>query len=114
MSILDNLEALRRSHRAVETAAYLDLSSGTVLYTSATVRQPQERLDALCATAKALLGEPGDGTAIAVSLRSTEALVVSRSPQSPSEALCVICAPDAAVSEILEGARKAFSGVEGS
>lgn len=113
MSISENLDALRASRSSVETASYLDLSSGTVLYSSTAVRQPQERLDKLCATAKALFDEAADGAAEAVSFGPTEALVFCRSGEAPTEAICLVCAPDIDLAEILEAAQKVLAGAEG-
>lgn len=112
MSVAENLDALRRSRAAVETATYLDLSSGTVLYASTSIRQPQERLDALCATAKALFGAAGDGSAEAISFGPTEALVFCRSDSVPNEAVCLVCAPDVDIAEMLGAAHRALKPAE--
>lgn len=108
MTISENLDALRKSRNSVETATYLDLSSGTVLYASTAVRQPQERLDALCSTARALFDEAADGSAEAVSFGPTEALVFCRSGEAPTEAICLVCAPDVDLADILQAAHRAL------
>ncbi len=113
MSISENLDTLRKNRSAVETATYLDLASGTVLYSSTAVRQPQERLDRLCATAKSLFDEAMDGAAEAVSFGPTEALVFCRSDAAPSEAVCLVCAPDIDLAEILGAAQRVLTGAEG-
>ena len=113
MSISENLDALRQSRTSVETATYLDLSSGTVLYASTAVRQPQERLDELCTTAKALFGEADDGAANAISFGPTEALVFCRSGETSSEVVGLVCAPDVDVPDILEATRHALATAEG-
>ena len=113
MSISETLDALRQSRTAVETATYLDLSSGTVLYTSTAVRQPQERLDALCSTAQTLFGEADDGAADAISFGPTEALVFCRSGQASSEVVGLVCAPDVDVPDIIEATHRALATAEG-
>ena len=113
MTISENLDALRKSRTAVEAATYLDLSSGTVLYASTAVKEPQERLDALCSTAQALFDETADGSAEAVSFGPTEALVFCRSGEAPTEAICLVCAPDIDLAEILEAAHQVLGASEG-
>ena len=110
MTIQDDLETLRDGHGAIESATYLDMRSGTVLCSSAETRQPQERLDALCAVARDALGGADGDAREAVSLRATEALVFRRSPRDPAEALCLVCAPDADVAKVIGGARGALPG----
>ena len=112
MSIPDNLEALRKAKAAVETATYLDLSSRTVLFASTAVKQPQERLDALCETARMLFGAAGDGSAEAVSFGPGEALVFCRSVDAPEEAVCLVCAPDIDIAEALEAAHGVLTSAE--
>ena len=108
MAILENLEALRAGLPGAETAAYMDLRSGTVLGKSAAVEQPQERFDALCALAIDVLGGPTGETDEAVYMKATEATVVCRSAGASTEALCLVCAPDADVAAVLGGARRAL------
>lgn len=112
MAILQHLEELRTGLPAVETVAYMDLRSGTVLGKSAAIEQPQERLDALCSLASELLGGAQGEADEAVLMRSTEALVLRRAPEAPAEALCLVCAPDVNVSRVLGGARRALEAAE--
>lgn len=112
MSIPEQLDALRRDSADVETATYLDLGSGTVLYASTSVRQPQERLDALCSTARLLFDEAADGSAEAVSFGPTEALVFCRSESSPGEAVCLVCAPDVDLGAVLGAAQRVLAAAE--
>lgn len=109
MAILQHLEELRVGLPAVETVAYLDLRSGTVLGKAAAIDEPQEQLDALCALVAEIMGGASGETDEAVLMRSTEALVLRRSPDAPAEALCLVCAPDVDISEVMEGARRALS-----
>ncbi len=108
MAILQHLEELRIGLPAVETVAYMDLRSGTVLGKSSAVDEPQERLDALCALVGEILGGASGETDEAVLMRSTEALVLRRAPGAPAEALCLVCAPDVDISQVMEGARRAL------
>ena len=108
MAILQHLEELRTGLRAVETVAYMDMRSGTVLGKSTATDEPQERFDALCALAADILGGAAGETDEAVLMRSTEALVLRRAPGAPSEALCLVCAPDVDISKVMDGARRAL------
>lgn len=110
MAILRNLEELRQAIAAVETVTYMDLGSGTVLGRSSAVDLPQERYDRLAALASEILGGAGGETDEAVLLKPGEALVARRSDRAPAEALCLVCAPDADVGLILDGARRALDG----
>lgn len=113
MNISETLDALRQSRTSVEAATYLDLSSGTVLYASTAVRQPQERLDALCSTAKAMFDEASEGAAEAISFGPTEALVFCRADHSASEIVGLVCAPDVDVPDILEATHRALRAADG-
>ena len=108
MAILENLEVLRAGLPSVETVAYMDMRSGTVLGKSAALDEPQERLDALCALASDVLGGASGETDEAVLMKATEALILRRAPGAPAEALCLVCAPDADISKVLDGARRAL------
>ena len=88
----------------------MDIGSGMVLYTSAAVRLRQEKLDALCVTAGTLMGGADGSTSVAVSLNATEAYIMQRSPDESSEVICVVCAPDAEIEEILDGVAGVFDG----
>lgn len=101
MAILKNLEVLRLGHPGVEAVVYLDLGSGTVLGKTSAINQPQEEFDALSATASGLIGGATGETDEAVRLGPMDALIIRRSPVSPSEAVCVVCAPDADVLSVL-------------
>lgn len=108
MAILENLQSLRTGAPAVETVAYVDLRSGTVLGRSMALDLPQERFDALAAVASDLLGGAAGETDEAVLLRETEALVLCRSKSAPTEALCLSCAPDADLTGVLDAAHAAL------
>lgn len=113
MLILENLDALRRTCTAVETVVYMDLRSGTVLGRSAALDIPQELLDGLATLSSDLLGGANGETDEAVLLKPGEALVMRRAPANAGEALCLVCAPDADVSVVLDGARRTFEEVDG-
>ena len=112
MAVLKDLKSLIGAGHGIGAVAYVDMATATVLASSSSIDEPQERFDQLCEAAIALLdgadGEPDE----AVRLASTEALVVCRSASDPEEALCLVCAPDADVSAVLGHARTAFA-VEG-
>ncbi len=110
MKIQDELDTLRAGHGAIESATYLDMRSGTVLYSSAANRDPQERLDSLCATVTAVLGGAEGDAGEAVSLRATEALILHRSLVDPAEALCLVCTPDVDVGDVIGTARALLNG----
>ena len=109
MRLHEKLDALRLENSAVEIATYLDIGSGTVLYASSSARVNQEILDNLCETVKTLLGEQDKDSNVALALRSTEALIVCRSSEDPSEAICLVCAPDVDVSSVLAAAEAAWT-----
>ncbi len=113
MSLHEQLDVLRQENAEIETVTYMDIGSGMVLYTSAKVRPRQENLDALCATAGSLLGGADGSNQVAVSLNATEACVLRRSPDESSEAICVVCAPDAEIEKILDGIAAAFGHSDG-
>ena len=112
MSLEAQLDTLRSRNGLIESASYIDMRSGTVLYTSSTVRPPQERLDQLCMTATDILGGVDGEAAEAVSLKATEALILCRAPREPGEALCLVCAPDVEVGSALADARSALGGTD--
>lgn len=109
MSVTEDLDALRAQHADIETAAYVDMASGTVLYTSARTRPPQERLDALCVLAQQFLDGPMGSTNEAMVLKSTEALFLHRSANAQGEALCIVCAPSVDIGEML-GSLRSLTG----
>ena len=111
MSLHEHLDTLRQENAEIETVTYMDIGSGMVLYTSAKIRPRQEILDALCATASTLLGGADGSTETAVALKPAEACVLRRSPDETSEAICVVCAPDAQIEKILDGVSGAFGHI---
>ena len=113
MAVLKDLKSLIEAGQGIGAVAYVDMAAATVLASTSSIDEPQERFDRLCEAAIALLdgaaGEPDE----AVRLASTEALVVCRSSTDPEEALCLACAPDADVSAVLGHARAAFAAEGG-
>ncbi len=100
MTAMEELVALRKRADGVETAAFVDHASGTVLCASAAIDPPQERLDAFCAQAAELLGSAGGKAEMALRLTSLETLLIFRAPASPDEALCLVAAPGADVAAL--------------
>lgn len=113
MSLHEHLDTLRQQNADIETVTYMDIGSGMVLYASSKVRPRQEVLDELCKTAARLIGGVDGSSAVAVSLGPTEATILHRSPDEPSEVICAVCAPDAQIEEILGGIADAFGHSEG-
>jgi hypothetical protein len=103
MGIADQLTALRRDFPACRVATFADLSSGLVLFTSASSRLPQDRLDALSSRARALFAGPAGQTGAALLggpvqqavMSDAEGLIVLvRSPAEPDEAMICHCDAD--------------------
>lgn len=105
MNVAQRLDALRSAHNEIDTATYVDMGSGTVLCSSARIEAPQERLDALCATAKQCLNGPMGHADEAIVMKATEVVFCARSQTNPSEALCVVCAPGVSVADAAGWAR---------
>ncbi|MEM9342582.1 MAG: hypothetical protein AAGA87_06015 [Pseudomonadota bacterium] len=101
MAILKNLEALRLGHPGIEAIAYVDLGSETVLGKTSAINEPQEEFDALSATASEIIGGATGEADEAVRLQATKSLIIRRAPLAPSEAVCVVCAPDIDVLSVL-------------
>ncbi len=102
MGIAEQLNGVRRDFPGCRVAAFADLSSRLVLFTSADARLPQDRLDAFCARAGALFTGPAGQAGAALLGAPVERAVVPdgdavfvfvRSPDEPDEA--VICQCDA-------------------
>ena len=106
MDVAAQLDRLRQTHPAIEAAAFVDFRSGTVLCSSAQIAPPQERLDTLCHTAANLLGGPAGDAKSAMMLTAQEAGVLRRPSEDASEALCLICAPDADLPQLETAARE--------
>ncbi len=97
-TIKERIDKLRADFAGCRSLALADISSGTVLYTSSATRQPQERLDALCAAAAGLLGKdahtaPSDqsGGPRATVHGLNEQILFVGAPFAGSEALLAIC-----------------------
>ena len=113
MTPTEQLETLRRDDPAIEAAAYVDFRSGTVLCANARIAPPQERLDALCATAADLLDGPAGAADAALLLTPTEAIALQRAPTNPAEALCLLAAPDCDLDRLVDTARRSAGQVTG-
>jgi hypothetical protein len=120
MGIAEQLNAMRRDHPSCRVATFADLSSGLVLFASTSRRLPQERLDALCARARAILngspartaealldGPPGE----AIVAEGDGLLVFVRSPTEPDEALICDCDPDVDLRAFTERATRELASL---
>jgi len=119
MSILDQMDELRNEFPGCRAVALADMSSGIVLCVSEIEKHPQERLDALCATANEFFnttaaakvfgglisGEdasPNQGMTITPS----ETCVFLRSPADPMETLIAICNTDVDITLFTQSAQR--------
>ena len=122
--ILDQLNALRADFPECHTVALADISSGTVLCVSAKQKHPQERMDALCATAAELLdGEAAQAFSQAlvtplseklqesVVMAKLETYLFLRSPQDQMEAMLCVCSADVDIENFLQGARSCLKTI---
>lgn len=120
MKISDRLENIRRDFPACETLAYADISTNTVLSSSAANPVRQEQLDHLCSAAVENFGGPmaellSDSWQDAgaefcdvyqiVTLNAAELKIFIRSISSPTDAFCCVCTPLIDVSAFVQGAR---------
>lgn len=125
--ILEHLKALQEELPECQVVALVDLSSGIVLCVSAKVKQPQERLDALCKTATELLvGQTAESFANALEVpqapmleqcvitSQTETFVFLRLPQDTPEALILVCSPMVDAAKLLGAAKSRFDAIAAS
>lgn len=136
--VVEVLDALAQSDPACRVAAFADLSAGMVLVTNRATAvpggalPPRERLDALCAEARAALpgadalpgAAPEGGTgalAIAVGAPAAasgaedaiELRLFLRLAGAPEEALCCLCGPDLDLPAFLDRARDGLTRIAG-
>lgn len=101
MSIKKQLDTFRQSRPYLETIAYSDLASQTVLFASSDANFAQEDLDILTRGARTCLLQGHDsGRTGLVVVRPTEAILIKRSPRNPNEAICLICDPSVDVADM--------------
>lgn len=121
MRAAEELSSFREAVPGCRVATFADLSSGLVLYTSSHTRLPQERLDALCAKARAMLvtGVPsgvaaalGSGVGSAVVPDDQSLLVFVRSAADPNEAILCDCTFETDVNAVIAGAAAALAAIE--
>ncbi len=121
MGVSEQLNAIRRDIPTCRMAAFADLSASLVLDSSAEQRLPQERLDALCARARSLLGPDisgnaegviGGPVARAVTSFSEGLLVMVRSASDPNEALICVCDRDTDISRLFSRASEALETID--
>lgn len=113
MNILDQLTTLRSSTQGSIVVALSDLSSGVVLCSSAVVKQPQERLDALAKTAARLFKNselaqselaPAKAQEI-IAMNSENVQIFIRSAQEMTEVMCCVCSLETDVADFLTRSR---------
>lgn len=115
MSIKQQLDTFRQSRPYLETIAYSDLVSRTVLFASSDANFAQENLDALTRSARAcFLDSRESGRSAMVMVRSTEAVLIKRSPRNPNEAICLICDPSVDVGEMRATADSILEALPGT
>ncbi len=115
MSIKVQLDEFRQSRPFLETIAYSDLSSQTVLFASSDANFAQESIDALTRGARAcLLKGRESGRSGIVMIRPTEAVLIKRSPRNPNEAICLVCDPSVDVGEMRACADDILAALPGS
>ncbi|MCB1364013.1 MAG: hypothetical protein KDK02_07820 [Rhodobacteraceae bacterium] len=124
MSVMDNLDALRRALPGCSVVALGDLSAELVLCASHSGQVPQERLDSLCAAASALLGAPqagraarlmgagaGRGPDMAVVMTGLDTRVFLRSPVDEADVLCCVCGRNVDITDAAELARSTLTEI---
>ncbi|MFV0515352.1 MAG: hypothetical protein ACK5MY_17215 [Jhaorihella sp.] len=124
MSVLDSLDALRRTLPGCSVVALGDLSAELVLCASHSGQMPQERLDGLCAAASALLSAPlasheaqllGAGNArgpdTAIVLTGLDTRVFVRSPVDEADVLCCVCTRNVDITDAAELARSILTEI---
>lgn len=120
MRIGDRLESIRRDFPACETLAYADISTATVLSSSAATQMPQEQLDHLCSTAVEKFSGPsaavladfwqntrssGNDVFHVIVCNAAEFQIFIKSTTSPTDAFCCICTPLIEINAFILGAR---------
>lgn len=122
MDVVKELDAMRGRIGGCDLAAFVDLSSGMVLCTSADSAPAQEFLDALPEAAATLLQGPmiadvrpmaggGDVGTAAVTITAEEVRVYVRSQTEAPEAMVLICPPEADVSATMDCARETLERI---
>lgn len=108
---LDDLARLRAGFASCELVLLADTSAGTVLACDSAIRLGQEHLDALCGEAVRLLG-PDAPVPVRIALRAgpTGCRAFLPAPDNSGEALCLLFAPGADLSQLEAAAGALFPG----
>lgn len=113
MAVQDRLDRLRARFPGCSVVAFADLSTGMIFAASTREKMAQERLDALCDTARAFLCgalaqsvardvlQSSDETMHAVAFDAGSLTCVIRSQASPAEVLCCVCDPGTPIAEVI-------------
>ena len=124
MSTLDQMDELRDGFPGCRAVALADMSSGIVLCVSEIEKHPQERLDALCATANELFNTAAARKVFGalkngenanqdqgMTITPSETCIFLRSPADPMESLVAICNTDVDVTLFTQSARRTFDKI---
>ena len=124
MSTLDQMDELRDGFPGCRAVALADMSSGIVLCVSERNKHPQERLDALCATANEIFNGAAAGKVFAalgngeaggpdrgMIVTPSETCIFLRSSADPMETLCAICDADVDIGQFAKSARRTFDQI---
>lgn len=104
-----NLADFQSRFAACELVLLADITTMTILCSASAARQGQEKLDAICATARAVFALSGPGTiASAIMAHPTGTRVFVRSLFDPAEVMCGIFAPSSDVADAIDAAQTLF------
>ena len=125
MTIADHLEGLRADMPSCAIVAYADLSTGLVLAASTAEKTSQERLDQLCAcasdtlhgslyetVANTVMNRRKDKVDYAMNLTASVIEVYVGAQNDCDEALCLVCAPDVDIDDLVDRAKAVLSRIE--
>ena len=96
----DDLAQFRAQFPDCELAVLADLPTATVLAWDSPIKQPQERLDALCDTARDIFADAGSPYALMVTGTGTRLFL-----QAGSDLLCGVFAPAADIRPAIRAGR---------
>lgn len=127
MGVSGQLDELRAALPGCNLVLFGDLSSKITLCVSASDRYPQEKLDALCATAGDLLDGPaaqssagalglsdGSGLDQAIILSPVDLQLFLRSPVDKADVLCCVCSLGGDVQRAIEQAHSSLISIAGN
>jgi len=111
MDVTEVLDGLRADVEGCDLVAFADLNTTMILCVSASTRHAQEELDAMTATAAAVLdGSVAQGAQsfldeekaqTAITMTPVDVRIYLRGSQTQNEALICLCAPDADLAKVV-------------